>query len=96
MSAATKRTVELTVDRSGLFAGIGADEAHVVRSYQERDGGDPDLYSIHVPALRAAELLRPDDPPIDFVSVDVEGTEIDVLRGLDLARNSRACWWWRH
>jgi len=37
--------------------------------------------------MRAAELLAPQDPPIDFVSLDVEGTEIDVLEGFDLGRN---------
>jgi FkbM family methyltransferase len=81
------RHVVLRVDCSGLFAGINIDEAHVERSYQMRDGGDPQLYSVEVPAIRAAELIQPDDPPIDFASVDIEGTEIDALRGLELGRN---------
>jgi len=81
------RQVLLRVDRSGLFAGIRADEVHAGRSYLERNSGDPQFYSVEVPALRASELIRPDDPPIDFVSVDIEGTEIDALEGLDLGRH---------
>ena len=30
---------------------------------------------------------RPPHTPIDLISVDTEGTEIDVLEGLDLSRN---------
>jgi FkbM family methyltransferase len=82
-----EETVTLKVDHSGLFAGIRTDDSHAIRSYEVRTGGDPGFYSVTVPAMRAADLLRPDDPPIDFVSIDVEGTEIDVLQGLDLQRN---------
>lgn len=85
--AGDETSVELRVDRSGLFAGVGTDEAHAERSYAEFGIGDPGFYTVKVPALRAAALLHDDDPPIDFVSIDVEGTEIDVLRGLDLHRN---------
>jgi FkbM family methyltransferase len=81
------RQVVLRVDGSGLFAGINTDEEIVKRSYRMRDGGEPQFYDVEVPAMRAAELLRPDDPPIDFVSLDIEGTEIDALHGLDLSRH---------
>ncbi len=81
------KTVELRVDRSGLYAGIEADEAKALRGYQERQIGDPSFRTIRVPAVRAADLLSADDPPIDFASIDVEGTEIDVLDGLDLTHN---------
>jgi FkbM family methyltransferase len=85
--AGTRETVELRVDRSGLYAGIEADEAQALHGYQERRLGDPCFRTIRVPAMRAAALLSADDPPIDFASIDVEGTEIDVLEGLDLTRN---------
>jgi FkbM family methyltransferase len=79
--------VTLRADRSGLFAGVDTDEAHAARSYAGRNSGDPQFYSVDVPAVRAAELIRPDDPPIDFLSLDIEGTEIEALKGLDLQRN---------
>ena len=80
-------SVELRVDRTGLWAGIHTDEVEATRSYGARGGGDPAFHSVQVPAVHARDLLVPGDPPVDFVSVDVEGTEIAVLRGLDLARN---------
>jgi len=82
-----RKTVELRVDRTGLFAGIQTDEAHAARDYETWGAGGPDFETMTVPAMRAAELLGPDEPAIDFVSVDVEGSEIDVLDGLDLTRN---------
>ena len=85
--AGSETSVELRVDRSGLWAGIATDEAEVARSYRERQVGDPGFYTISVPAVRAATLIQPDDPPIDFATVDVEGAEIDVLKGLDLRVN---------
>lgn len=82
-----QRDVELRVDRSGLFAGVRTDEDHAARLYREWEDGDPGFETIAVPAMRAAELITPDDPAIDFASIDVEGSEIDVLEGLDLTKN---------
>jgi len=81
------QSVALRVDRSGLWAGIDTDERVVEKAYQDRGSRGPEFHTINVPAMRAADLLADNRRPIDFVSVDVEGTEIDVLRGLDLSRN---------
>jgi FkbM family methyltransferase len=44
-----------------------------------------------VPMVSLDEILSAEDnPPIDFVSIDVEGMELDVLRGFDLARHAPA------
>ena len=41
-----------------------------------------------VPALPLDEILaQTEHPPVDFISIDVEGLELDVLRGLDLQRH---------
>ena len=85
--AGEERQVELRTDRTGLWAGIATDEAMATQSYADRQSGEPDFETIVVPAMRAAELLSPTDLAIDFVTVDVEGTEIAVLQGLDLTRN---------
>lgn len=82
-----RASVRLTVDRSGLWAGIGADMTEAAKAYQDREWGEPGFHEIDVPAIRAAHVLGPDDPPIDFATIDVEGTEIDVLTGLDLRVN---------
>ncbi len=85
--AGPAHSVTLTVDRSGLWAGIDVDTTEATLTYAARDLGTPGFHTIEVPAIRAATLLRPDDPPIDFATIDVEGTEIDVLKGLDLRVN---------
>jgi FkbM family methyltransferase len=74
--------VDLRVDRSGLFGGITVDESLAARVYTSTALGDPGFETISVPAIRAAELVKGD--LLDFVSIDVEGSEIDVLKGLDL------------
>ena len=79
--------IELRVDRSGLFAGAQTDESLAKDKYREWDMGDPEFETLMVPAMRAAELITPTTPPIDFLTVDVEGSEIEVLKGFDLARN---------
>jgi FkbM family methyltransferase len=44
------------------------------------------MYQVPVPVLSADMALGNYDGPIDFVSLDVEGGELDVLAGFDLAR----------
>jgi FkbM family methyltransferase len=82
-----EQTIGLRIDCSGLFSGTKPDETHATRIYSRVGAGHPEYRMVTVPAVRAANLLLPTDPPIDFASIDVEGTEIDVLEGLDLARN---------
>lgn len=45
--------------------------------------------TIRVPATTISNLVdRAGTPPVDFMSVDVEGAELSVLGGLDLARHA--------
>jgi FkbM family methyltransferase len=52
-------------------------------------GGTAGYVAVHkVPMLSLSEIItRADCPKIDFLSIDVEGAEFDVVRGLDLTRN---------
>ncbi len=45
-------------------------------------------YSVEVPARTLGSLLDeiPDLPPIDFLSLDVEGAELQVLQGMNLSK----------
>jgi len=79
--------VEMRTEESGLLSGVAPDETYAARIYEKLGKRAPEFRTLKVPALRAAALLQADDPPIDFASIDVEGTEIDVLKGLDLTKN---------
>jgi FkbM family methyltransferase len=51
--------------------------------------GLEETYEVTVPARTLSELLDEiDAPEVDFLSLDVEGYEPQVLRGLDLARHA--------
>ena len=57
----------------------------------EKHVDDPDIRydrseKVKVMTLDAI-LDSAEHPPVDFVSIDVEGTELDVLKGFDLARH---------
>jgi FkbM family methyltransferase len=84
-TAVEKGLVEFQFERSGLFSGIGADIKAVADVYSRAllpfDGFD----TVRVPSATLNGLLAGTDVSIDFVSIDVEGTEIDVLSGFDLA-----------
>ena len=49
-----------------------------------REGGSTRV--VDVPMRTLDDILRGVDRPIDFVSIDVEGAELDALRGFDLER----------
>lgn len=82
--------VPFFVEELGLFSGMLGDREADVRSRYEKHGLSFQGFNrINVPALTLNSILARNlspGTPIDFISIDVEGTELDVLRGLDLSR----------
>ena len=74
----------------GLLSGTTSDRDYDIQArYQKRGLEFTGFNQIQVPATTLNTLLSSYVPPqskIDFISIDVEGTELDVLRGLDLNR----------
>lgn len=61
-----------------------------VRSSLEKNVDDPNVVyekKVKVQVMTLNHILdQAEAPPIDFLSIDVEGTELEVLKGLDLMR----------
>ncbi|MCU0463585.1 MAG: FkbM family methyltransferase [Anaerolineae bacterium] len=82
-------SVTLYIEKLGFLSGLqGSPREDDVRRRHNKRGLDFDGFeTVTVPATTLANILGehlPTGAPIDFLSLDVEGTEIDVLRGLDL------------
>ena len=81
--------VEFSSEPLGLLSGISVDEADIRRRYARRGLDYPGLSKISVPAKTLNAILAeyaPGVTQIQFLSIDVEGTELDVLAGLDFDR----------
>lgn len=79
-ASATECEVSFTVaDNVSALSSLTPDLARI-----RREGGS--TREIMVRAMTLDSLLEDVNEPIDFVSIDVEGGEMDVLRGFDLAR----------
>lgn len=83
-------TIDFYAEELGLLSGMLGDRESDVRSrYEERGIQFKGFNRILVPASTLNALLDKYLPPeteIDFISIDVEGTELEVLQGLDLSR----------
>ena len=83
-------SIEFHSEELGLFSGIRGDREEVVRLRYEKLGRSFKGFDrITVLASTLNTILIRNLPPeteIDFISIDVEGTELEVLRGLDLSR----------
>lgn len=84
----TKQHVEFLSEEMGLLSGIGFNrEADVRQRYAKRGLNFEGFKKVEIPAVTIDNLLAaylPESVAIDFISIDVEGTETDVLDGLDL------------
>lgn len=83
--------VTLKREKLGLLSTVSEDidEADIRRRYENRGLEFEGFESIDVPARTLDSILDeqlPDGVGIDFVSIDVEGAEVQVLDGFDLNR----------
>jgi len=79
-------SVEFLIEPLGLFSGVAADQArNINRLYEVRKAAFPGFQAVSAPAATLDAILAAHPPAggvVDLLSVDVEGSEIDVLRGL--------------
>lgn len=83
------RQITFKSEPIGLLSGVSVDADDVAQRYERRGLHFEGFKEITVPAVTLNELLErflPEGGVIDFISIDVEGTEIEVLKGLDLDR----------
>jgi FkbM family methyltransferase len=80
--ADNRDTVELVADQTGLFTGQTPDMETVERWFRACDFPDPQWETIEIEATTLEKLLGR-CPPIDFLSLDIEGGETDVLLTID-------------
>jgi FkbM family methyltransferase len=81
------------IEKIGLLSGIGIkdNENDIKQRYSNRELKYEGLQKVKVPARTLNAILNnylPSDVVIDFISIDVEGTELAVLKGLNLDRFS--------
>jgi FkbM family methyltransferase len=84
--AVERGPVEFRFERGGLFSGINVDPNDVAREFATKRIEFEGFEHISVPSCSLNAVLGDSVSEIDFVSIDVEGSEIDVLNGLDLER----------
>lgn len=84
------KQVQILAEPLGLLSGIRANETPDLEGrYALRGMKFPGFSAVSVPARTLNSILAehlPAGTPIDFLSIDVEGTEVEVLQGLDLER----------
>jgi hypothetical protein len=82
--------VEFTIEEMGLLSGIDPNIGDIRSRYQKRGLAFGGAQQVTVPAATLTAILRQHLPAgvaeIDLMSIDVEGHEADVLRGLDFQR----------
>ena len=81
---------EFYVEKLGLLSGIQGDREDDIRArYKKRGLKFKGFKRITVPAATLGAILTKHVPPeteIDFISIDVEGTELEVLQGINLSQ----------
>jgi len=72
----------------GSMRTSAAQADYLARGRKEQRHTEADAYSVEVPARTLNSILEEQSEPvsIDFMSLDVEGSEVAALRGLDLDR----------
>lgn len=74
----------MVIGRGGdLLSALSPDADHLCRCLREGEG----IRQISVPCIGLGQLLKLHQlPHIDFLSIDIEGGEIEALRGMDFER----------
>jgi FkbM family methyltransferase len=77
------------IEKIGLLSGIGIrdNENDIKQRYLNRELNYEGLKKVKVPSRTLNAILEkylPSNALVDFISIDVEGTEIDVLNGFSL------------
>jgi FkbM family methyltransferase len=84
--SAEQGPVAFNFERGGLFSGVNADAGLVAREFASRGIPFEGFERLLVPSCTLNGLLGDAVKHVDFASIDVEGSEIDVLEGFDLER----------
>lgn len=82
------KTIEFSMEELGLLSGVAVDRDDLRRRYAARnlDFHEPEMIQIQSRTINSILEEHGNDTPLDFVSIDVEGFELEVLKGFDLAR----------
>jgi len=78
--------IAFRVEEGGLFSGVTTDENFAASIYRNSAVPFVGFRTVNVPSTSLNTVLADHAGPIDFASIDVEGAELRVLRGLDLER----------
>jgi FkbM family methyltransferase len=83
--------ITISTDITGLFSGVNLDneQKNIHEHYRAIGQSLADTKKEVVPATTLNALLTkhlPSEPVVDFISIDVEGFEKNVLEGLDLSK----------
>ena len=82
-----RRTVELVADSTGLFTGEAPPREEVAGHYKAWKLPQPEWETIQVEATTLDKILG-GCPPIDFLTLDIEGGEEEVLSSFNFERHA--------
>ena len=80
-------SLDLVADSTGLFTGQTPPREEVAGHFKASGLPEPEWETVRVPTATLNELLE-DAPPIDFLSLDIEGGEEQVIESLDFDRHA--------
>lgn len=84
---AAKERVTFYAESGGLFSSLSPNDGPAKRHYRVNLGLPFGGFQVlDVPAMTLNSVLANVNRDIDFISIDVEGSELDVLAGFDLER----------
>jgi len=81
------REIDFTADGLGVYSGVRVCSEDLERKYAAV-GQDVRVRTVRVPAVTLGAILEGAAAPgIDFLSIDTEGNELEVLSGLDFSKH---------